>query len=93
VFRLFRSNFKTIFSIFRKIKKGICVSTLVKKVPYCGRRVGGVRRGWLASLFAVNRPEEEEAIIREQDLVGAGILLGCRHQLAVLHRSWLKGQS
>ncbi len=76
--------------------KSIFIRTLVKKAPpYCGRRVGGVRRGWLASLFAVNRPEEEEAIIREQDLVGAGILLRCRHQLAVLHthRSWLEGQS
>jgi hypothetical protein len=71
VFAFFRSNFKTNFFIFRKIKRHF-VSTLVKKVPpYCGRRVGGggVRRGWLASLFAVNRPEEEEAIIREQDLV------------------------
>ncbi len=67
----FRSNIKTTFLHITEDKKRHLRLNSSQEGPSVlrqkGRRGGG--EAWLASLFAVNRPEEEEAIIREQDLV------------------------
>jgi hypothetical protein len=71
LFSFFSLKLQDSFFHIPEDKKAFSISTLVKKAPSVLRQKGGGggRRGWLASLFAVNRPEEEEAIIREQDLV------------------------